>query len=173
MASGQLSGYSGTALTACGKLHSDRISEFKVKKLALFVLLVAPGAGLAAGYGGAEGRNKAGEIIHFAADAYYELLVQKGDDDHEWAERYDLNVECPGFVKAMGAPQGGSVVFACPAGRGFPLSGATFRITTSRAYQPCDLDPYFDKSPGTIYECIAGCAGKRVPKLFRESPWEC
>ena len=144
-----------------------------MKKLVVFALLLVPGMSLAAGYGGAEGRNKAGEIIHFAADAYYELFVQKNKDDHEWTEHYDMNVECPGFVKAMGAAEGTSLVFSCPAGRRFPLSGATYRITTSREYQPCNLDPYFDESPGTIYECIAGCEGKRVPRQFRESPWEC
>jgi hypothetical protein len=149
-----------------------RLLENKVKHVCVLILALIPATGLAAGYGGAEGRNKAGEIIHLGSDSYYELFVQKDESDHEWVEHYDMNIECPGFAQAM-QTLAGRRVFSCPANRGFPLSGATYRIATSEEYRPCELEPFFDESPGTVYECIDGCEGERVPPLFYESPWEC
>lgn len=137
----------------------------------LIACLLFPTVASAAGYGGAEGRNRLSERIHIGSDSYYELYIIRGPGNGVWSRPYDMNVECPEFGNAMNG--GRTRIFSCPAGRKFPLSGATYRITTSSKYRPCESAPYFDKSPGTIYLCIKGCNSKTVPAIFKESPWEC
>lgn len=147
------------------------MNKLKKKLSSLIAFLLFPTIASAAGYGGAEGRNRLGERIHIGSDSYYELYIIRGPGNGIWSEPFDMNVECPEFKSAM--IKGRTSVFSCPAGRKFPLSGTTYRITTSSKYRPCESAPYFDKSPGTIYLCINGCNSKTAPTLFKESPWEC
>ena len=142
-----------------------------MKILCAIALLLFPVFGFSAGYGGAEGRNRLGERIYIGNDSYYELYVIRGPGDGEWSKPYDMNAECPEFRNAM--EKGLAGTFSCPPQRNFPLSGVTYRITTSNKYRPCDGDPYFDKSPGTVYVCVKGCNRKSAPSIFTESPWEC
>jgi hypothetical protein len=129
-----------------------------------------PALVMAAGYGGAEGRNQLGELIYIAADNGDELYIIKGPGDGTWSDPYSMKAECPQFAAAMST---GSDTFSCPPGRKFPLSGATYRIGTSRTYRPCNTAPFYDKTPGAVYRCIKGCENKSAPALFRERPWEC
>ena len=143
-----------------------------MKTLWAMALLLFPVATFASGYGGAEGRNRLGERIYIAGDSHYEIYVIKGPSAADWSKPYDMNVECPEFINAM--EKGGvGQTFSCPSQRKFPLSGTTYRITTSTKYRPCNFDPYFDKTPGIVYLCVKGCNGKSAPTIFKESPWEC
>jgi hypothetical protein len=135
------------------------------------IAALTPLLSLAAGYGGAEGRNRLGETIHIASDSYHELYVVKGTKRRDWSKAFDMNVHCPEFKKAM--DEGGRATFSCPPERAFPLSGTTYRITTSRKYRPCSGTPYFDNRPGTVYLCVKGCNSKKAPAIFKEGPWEC
>jgi hypothetical protein len=128
------------------------------------LLLCVPTFALAAGYGGAAGTNSRGEIIHIAGDTADGIYVQKNKSDHEWKEHYELRVECPVFSDKL---------LSCLPGRKSPLSGVTYKITTSRKYRPCDFAPYNDKSPGVVYLCIKGCNNPRAPRMFHVGPWEC
>lgn len=142
-----------------------------MKTLFVIAFLLFPAMGLTAGYGGAEGRNRLGERIHIGSDSYYELYIIRGPGEGKWSKPYDMNVECPEFKSAM--ERGDKAKFSCPPQRGFPLSGTTYRISTSKKYRPCDQDPYYDKSPGVVYFCVRGCNRKSAPLIFREGPWEC
>jgi hypothetical protein len=54
-----------------------------------------------------------------------------------------------------------------------PLSGVTYKITYSPKWRPCNVDPFYDKSPGQVYVCIKGCSNPRAARIFRVGPWEC
>ena len=99
-----------------------------------------------------------------------ELFVIKGSGDGVWSEPYKMKAECPAFEDAMWRTSG---TFSCPPGRAFPLSGVTYRIGISRRYQPCNSEPFYDKSPGTVYRCVKGCISKTAPAIFKVRPWEC
>lgn len=127
------------------------------------------------GYGGAEGLNRAGEILHIdLGDEGFVLYVQKSPDDTGWAEssreRYNINRECPEFDLRHDAR---GETFTCPPNRDFPLSGATYKSATSSKWRSCNVAPDFDKSGDTVYLCVSGCGGKRTPKIFHVFPWEC
>jgi len=141
-----------------------------MKPLCAIALSLAPALALAAGYGGAEGRNRLGERIHIASDMGEELFVIRGRGDGVWSQPFQMKAECPAFDAAMWQNSG---TFSCPAGRQFPLSGTTYRIGTSRNHRPCATEPFSDPSPGTVYRCIKGCENQRAPALFKVSPWEC
>lgn len=142
-----------------------------MKKICAIALAIIPVWSFAAGYGGAEGRNRLGERILIASDSYYDLYVITGPSEGDWSKPFDMNAYCPGFSEAMN--KGLGATFSCPPQKTFPLSGATYRITTSRKYRPCSAEPFYDKSPGTVYVCVKGCNSKTAPALFKESPWEC
>lgn len=135
-----------------------------IRRLPAVAALSIPLSCMAAGYGGARGTNSLGEIIHIGGDTADTIYVQKNKQDHEWLEHYDLRSECPTFD---------AKVLACLPGRRSPLSGVTYRITTSRKWRPCNTEPYFDKSPGEVYVCVKGCSNKRAPRIFYVDPWEC
>lgn len=120
----------------------------------------------AEGYGGAAGRNSRGEIVRidYADDSTFVIRVQKGAGPDRWKERYDLHAECPVF---------GDKWLKCLPGRNSPLSGTTYRITTSPKWRPCHGSPFFDNTPGFVYVCVKGCGNPRAPKVFRVDPWEC
>lgn len=136
----------------------------QMHRLALFCMLSITSHAHAAGYGGASGENALGEIIHITGDMAETLAVQKDTQDTAWVETYDMKQECPTFT---------DTTLACLPGRASPLSGATYRITTSKRWKPCNLEPYHDKSAGQVYVCIAGCKNARAPKMFHVDPWEC
>lgn len=142
-----------------------------MKRVYVIALALIPVWSFAAGYGGAEGRNRLGERIFIASDSYYELYVIRGPSERDWSKPFDMNVDCPEFSKALG--KGPGATFSCPPQRAFPLSGTTYRITTSRKYRPCSDAPYYDNYPGTVYLCVKGCNSKTAPAIFKESPWEC
>ena len=133
-------------------------------KLALFCMLLITPQVHAAGYGGASGKNARGETIHISGDNAETLAVQITAQDGDWVESYDMRQECPRFT---------DTTLACLPGRASPLSGATYTITTSKRWKPCNVEPFHDKSAGEVYVCIAGCKNPRVPKMFKVSPWEC
>lgn len=58
------------------------------------VALLVSSAAFAAGYGGAEGKNKRSEIVVFGEDALY---VRKNKDVYEPSEEYKLSEECSNF----------------------------------------------------------------------------
>lgn len=142
-----------------------------MKRVYVAALTLIPVLSLAAGYGGADGRNRLGETIHIASDSDYDLYVIKGPSEGDWSKPFDMNVHCPEFKIAM--EKGSGATFSCPPQRIFPLSGATYRITTSRKYRPCSGEPFYDNSPGIVYVCINGCNSKAAPAIFKEGPWEC
>ena len=119
---------------------------------------------MADGYGGARGKNSLGEIVYIGEDTARSIYVEKNKQDHDWAEHYDFAAECPTSTHNT---------FSCPPGRKSPLSGSTYKITTSKKWRPCNVDPFYDKSPGEVYVCVKGCDNKRVPKIFYVNPWEC
>lgn len=141
-----------------------RATELQMARLALLCMLLVTAQAHAAGYGGATGRNARGEIIHINGDMAETLYVQKSAQDSAWVETYEMKQECPIFT---------DTTLACLPGRASPLSGATYRITTSKRWTPCDVEPFHDKSAGEVYECIAGCGNPRTPKIFHVNPWEC
>ena len=134
------------------------------RQLALALLLAIPLTALAAAYGGAQGTNRRGEIIRIEGDTADTLYVQRNAGDNAWAEHYVMAEECPVFTEKT---------LSCPPGRKSPLSGTTYRITTSKTWTPCDIPPFHDRGPGKIYVCTAGCDNPRAPKIFRVQPWEC
>jgi hypothetical protein len=140
-------------------------------RIYLVALAIIPVWSFAAGYGGAEGRNRLGERIYIASDSYYDLYVIRGPSESDWSKPFDMDTNCPGFSNAMN--KGPGATFSCPPKPAFPLSGTTYRITTSRKYRPCSSEPFNDNSPGTVYECVKGCNSKTAPAIFNESPWEC
>ena len=142
-----------------------------MNKLWTIACLLLPALSFAAGYGGAEGRNRLGERIHIGSDSYHELFIVKGPGDGVWSKPYDMNIHCPEFKSALESSQVSQ--FSCPPQRHFPLAGATYRITRSNKYRPCSIDPFYDKSPGTVYVCVKGCGRKSVPAQLWERPWEC
>ena len=135
--------------------------------------LLLPTSPFAASYGGAEGRNARDERVYIASDSFYELYIIVGEGDGTWSNPFDMNAECPEFSSAVSKGADVSPTFTCPAGRRFPLSGATYRIEFSKAYRPCADEPYLDDTPGVVYVCLAGCDGAQIPKQFNEQPWEC
>lgn len=137
------------------------------KTLATFLLL--PGLAVAAGYGGAQGVNARGEIIHISGDMGETLYVQNGPGDTAWTEQYAIGDVCPSFNAALAE----DTQFSCPADTPSPLAGATYRVTKSDTYRPCDIPPFNDPTPGVVYVCVEGCANSRAPALLHESPWEC
>ncbi|MHB1085085.1 MAG: hypothetical protein ACYCZA_09635 [Thiobacillus sp.] len=138
-------------------------------KTALVLFAIMPCVALAAGYGGAQGTNKRGEIIRIGGDVADTIYVQKNAKDSEWKESYVLRDECPSFLSTFE----GKKQFSCRKNSQSPLAGTTYRVTTSKKYQPCNEPPFNDKSPGEIYVCIGGCDNPRAPKTFIVSPWEC
>ncbi|WP_374355674.1 hypothetical protein [Chitinimonas sp.] len=138
-------------------------------KLFHSVVVLLPAIAFAAGYGGAEGGNRLGEIIRIEGDVPDTIYIQKGRKDSEWKERYDLNQECPNFQKIFE----GAKYFSCRVDSKSPLTGTRFRVTLSKKYQPCNVEPLFDKTPGEIYLCVEGCNKPRVPQKLIVSPWEC
>ena len=138
-------------------------SVARISVVMLCMLLVATPVH-AAGYGGASGTNALGEIIHISGDMAESLYVQNPAKDSGPVETYDMKQECPTLT---------DTTLACLPGRASPLSGATYRITTSKRWTPCNVEPYHDKSAGEVYECIAGCGNPRTPKIFHVNPWEC
>lgn len=142
-----------------------------MKTLLALIFAVLPAACLADGYGGAEGLNRAGEILHIEDRTLY---VQKDASDTAWTEasreHYDMDGQCPEFDAWHNAK---GATFTCPANRDFPLSGATYKVATSRKWRSCSGAPYFDQSGDTVYVCVRGCAGRRVPEVFHVFPWEC
>jgi hypothetical protein len=141
----------------------------------VLMLAFTPAVCFADGYGGAEGLNRAGETLHIeAGDEGLTLYVQKSPDDRAWAdpsrERYSMNRECPDFDLRHNAT---GETFTCSPNQDFPLSGATYKVGTSSKWRSCDVAPYFDKGDDTVYVCVRGCGGKRTPKIFHVTPWEC
>lgn len=136
-------------------------------------LALIPVWSFAASYGGAEGRNRLGERIFIASETYYDLYVIRGPNESDWSKPFDMNTACPEFGKAK-AEFGEAMykrpgpTFSCPSQRSFPLSGTTYRITTSRRYRPCH-----DEFPGVVYICVKGCNSKTAPSIFNESPGSC
>ena len=149
-------------------LYTKRL---KLNLLKAFLLFLLPSICFSAGYGGADGNNRRGERISIGSDSHYALYIISGSDPGVWSKPHDMNLECPDFAKAM--EKGIGATFSCPAKRAFPLGGATYRIKLSKKYMPCDVEPFNDKSPGIIYQCIRGCNKKSVPPVFTENPWEC
>ena len=136
-------------------------------------LALIPAWSFAAGYGGAEGRNRLGERIYIASESYYDLYVFKGPKKGDWPKPFDMNTACPEFGKAMAALNETmnkipSQTFSCPSHRSFPLSRTTYRITTSKKYRICD-----GEFPGMVYVCIKGCNSRKAPSIFKEDPLEC
>ena len=136
-------------------------------------LALIPVWSFAAGYGGAEGRNLLGERIFIASESNYDLYVFKGPNKSDWPKPFDMNTACPEFGKAMAEfseamNKRPSPTFSCPSHRLFPLSGTTYRITTSKKYRICD-----GEFPSIVYICVKGCNSKTAPSIFKESPWEC
>ncbi|HEX8610823.1 MAG TPA: hypothetical protein VF800_05985 [Telluria sp.] len=138
-------------------------------RFAFILLFCMPSLALASGYGGASGKNKRGEIIHIGADVADTIYVQKNAKDHVWKERYVLLDECPSFR----ADNEDVKQFSCRHDSRSPLAGTTYRVTTLKQYQPCNVPEFEDKSPGEVYVCIAGCHHRRAPAIFYVSPWEC
>jgi hypothetical protein len=139
-----------------------------MRALIAIILLISSTA-FAAGYGGAEGKNKRGEIVVIGGDVADLLYVRKNKDVYEPSEEYKLAEECENFHLTFK----GKKSFSCASGRKSPLSGTSYKITTDPKYLPCIDEPYFDKSPGEIYVCVAGCSNPRAPRIFYVSPWEC
>ena len=139
-----------------------------MKSLIVFAVFF-PVIASAAGYGGAEGKNRRGEIIRIGGDIPDTIYVQKNKKDLNWKEQYSLAKECPAFTAIFE----GKRQFSCNFSGKSPLAGTTYKVTTLKSYKPCDEPPYNDKSPGIVYLCVAGCDDPRVPKLLYESPWEC
>lgn len=138
-------------------------------KILIVLFLLFPNLAVAAGYGGAQGTNKLGEIIRIEGDIPDTIYVQKNAKDFDWKEKYSLDDACPTFQKIFeGARQ-----FSCIPNGKSPLAGTTYGVTTSKKYIPCDEPPYNDKSPGEVYVCVKGCENPRAPKIFYVSPWEC
>ncbi|MCU0919513.1 MAG: hypothetical protein MUF16_04140 [Burkholderiaceae bacterium] len=71
--------------------------------------------------------------------------------DHEWLD----------------AEPAKGLLIRCPAGGRSPLAGTTYtKARSKRIKNTCD-------DPATVFECVAGCARKVVPKIIVEQPWEC
>ena len=139
-----------------------------MKSLCIVAALL-PSIAFAAGYGGAEGSNKRGEIVRIEGDVADTIYVQKGRKDSEWKESYDLNKECPDFQATFE----GKTHFSCRIDGKSPLAGTRYKVTTSNSYRPCNVEPFFDKTPGEIYVCVSGCDNPRAPTKFILRPWEC
>jgi len=136
----------------------------------IFALIIfVPTIVMAAGYGGAQGANKLGEIVRIEGDVPDTIYVQKNDKDFEWKEKHSLAKECPTFLEIFNW----NGKFSCIRGGQSPLAGTTYRVTTSEDYTPCDVPPYNSKSPGEVYICIEGCNNPRAPQIFYVGPWEC
>ena len=133
-------------------------------KRMIIIFLFAPMLAMAAGYSGASGTNKLGEVVVIGDDAY-ELYVMKNKNDSilKSKEQYDFRKECQRYSKDD------ANFITCKPNSKSPLSGTTYKTTTSKKYHPCD-DPTFN---GTVYVCIKGCNNTRAPKIFYEKPWEC
>jgi hypothetical protein len=140
-------------------------------KFAIALLVLISSIAHSAGYGGAEGDNALGQIIHIKEyggnlDPY--IFVQKNELDINGAngrgQKYNVADECPIWTKHS---------LVCKKSGKSPLAGATYKITTSKEWMPCknsEVEP--SDEAGIIYKCIKGC-NSRTPKIFYENPYEC
>jgi hypothetical protein len=135
-----------------------------MKQLALLLLLFVSTTSFSGGFGSAEGKNSYGRRIHIdeSSDGY---VIWIPFNENGPPLEFQIQEECPGWDW-----EGKS--FSCkPSGKS-PLAGATYKITTSKKWQPCSGEPYFDKTPRQVYVCVSGC-GPNAPKIFYVTPWEC
>lgn len=140
-------------------------------RLSLTLLIFISSIAYGAGYGGADGDNVLGQIIHIKEHGEHlepYIFVQKNETDMEGAngkgEKYRLADECPTWTEHS---------LVCKKNGKSPLAGTTYKITTSKQWMPCkdvEIDP--SDEAGTVYICTKGC-NKRTPKIFYENPYEC
>ncbi len=140
-------------------------------RIALWIwLLILPTVAFADCYGGASAKNAVGEKIYITSGVMRDYPAPCDLNEIEvyprlhpkLAEpsRFEFRVECKYVTDKE------PYYFRCRSDGRSPLAGATYKITKSKKRNGCG-------EPWTIYRCVSGCNGKRVPKTFYEKPWEC
>ena len=133
----------------------------------LLLFLFASSLASAAGYGGAQGTNKLGQIVTLQGDGYEDTVIIVKKNTKEYL--YKFKAECSFFFNADNEE---GKMLCSKKGRS-PLAGATYKITTSKKWTPCkENELYPSNDPGTVYICIRGC-NNQTPMIFYENPWEC
>ena len=143
-------------------------------KLAIFsFLLLFSSPAFSWGYGGAEGKNRLGQIIHFSESSdgvSFDIWVENPKLKPENYLFFKMEAECPSLIKWLDitSPQSNErPIIQCRADGKSPLAGATYtKVRSKKIMNTCG-------DPATIFKCTKGCRNKSVPLLIIESPWEC
>jgi len=126
--------------------------------------LLLPKAAFAGGYGGAWGINRDGQTVHIYDKIYTYRNSLRGRRIDQLVSEVPLEAECDWGREP---PLSEAKHLDCAKGTSSPLAGASYRLRFSTKHSnEC-------RRGATLYECIRGCAPKRVPLLFIEEPEEC
>lgn len=131
--------------------------------LLCFIFFAASSAH-AGGYGGAWGKNRAGQTIHIYDQIYTFRAGKAGGRNDSPLSTVPFEGECNW--------EGGSAVLEpthldCSQGTASPLAGAYYQIRYSKEHRTeCHRG-------AKIYQCKLGCAPKRIPLVFVEEEEEC
>jgi hypothetical protein len=138
-----------------------------LRALPLLLFLAVPSQALAAGYGGAQGKNDLGQTVGFTPEDLHQIWVRDPRRGADHFITYEMSSECPAIIEWLGAEPVKGLLIRCPAGGQSPLAGTTYtKVRSKRIKNTCD-------DPATIFKCVAGCERKVVPKIIVEQPWEC
>lgn len=138
----------------------------------LLFLFISTSA-FSSGYGGAEGKNRMGQIIYFsdsiASASRYEINVSTPNQGENGYKKFSMESECPELTEWIDITRpeiNKKPIIHCRADGKSPLAGATYTKIRTKKIMKCG-------APATAFKCIKGCENKSVPLLIVESPWEC
>lgn len=134
--------------------------RLKITYIPIFLLFLSLTAHTA-GFGGAEGKNKLGEVVLVGEAKGSDWGIYVKEPNSESQKEFSFNMECKWDWKAT------PLTFSCNPNGNSPLAGATYKVQTSKTEKnDCD-------QPRSLWVCIAGCNRPSVPQVFRIDPWEC
>jgi hypothetical protein len=90
-----------------------------------------------------------------------------GAKGKEFFITYEMSNECPEIIKWLAAEPRKGLRIRCSSTGHSPLAGTTYtKMKSKRIKDGCgDLV--------IVFQCVAGCERKEVPKVIVEYPWEC
>lgn len=137
------------------------------RSLSLLLIIAISDFSIAAGYGGAEGKNRLGQTIGFKYDDSPQIEVYDTRKGKELFITYEMSNECPEIIKWLAAEPRKGLRIRCSSTGHSPLAGTTYtKMKSKRIKDGCgDLV--------LVFQCVAGCERKEVPKVIVEYPWEC
>jgi hypothetical protein len=133
----------------------------------LLLLFTIPTLAMAWSYGGAEGRNSLGQTVGFTSEDLHQIWVHDPKQGKDHFVTYQMSVECPEIVEWLDVEPKKGLHIRCSSSGQSPLAGTTYtKLKSKRIRNVCN-------EPATVFQCVAGCERKQVPRIIVEQPWEC